>query len=83
MALSFLYLDHALPHWLAHDNERRPHTGLNGRPPINRAHNLPGLTARSNSKAPLPQRSPAATTGEVRRYNRLGGLIHEYYRAAA
>jgi transposase InsO family protein len=32
----------ALPHWLRHYNERRPHSSLGGRPPINRAHNLPG-----------------------------------------
>jgi transposase InsO family protein len=32
----------ALPHWLAHYNSRRPHSALNGRPPISRAHNLPG-----------------------------------------
>ena len=32
----------ALPHWLAHYNERRPHSSLGGRPPISRAHNLPG-----------------------------------------
>jgi transposase InsO family protein len=32
----------ALPHWLAHYNERRPHSALNGRPPISRAHNLSG-----------------------------------------
>ena len=32
----------ALPHWLAHYNERRPHSALNGRPPITRAHNPPG-----------------------------------------
>jgi transposase InsO family protein len=30
----------ALPHWLAHYNERRPHSSLGGRPPISRAHNL-------------------------------------------
>jgi transposase InsO family protein len=34
--------NHALPHWLAHYNERRPHTSLRGRPPISRAHNLSG-----------------------------------------
>jgi transposase InsO family protein len=34
--------NHALPHWLEHYNERRPHSALNGRPPISRAHNLPG-----------------------------------------
>jgi transposase InsO family protein/transposase-like protein len=32
----------ALPHWLSYYNERRPHSALNGRPPINRAHNLSG-----------------------------------------
>jgi transposase InsO family protein len=40
------YRDHdarnaALPHWLEHDNERRPHTAIGGQPPISRAHNLP------------------------------------------
>jgi transposase InsO family protein len=32
----------ALPHWLAHYNQRRPHSSLGGRPPISRAHNLLG-----------------------------------------
>ena len=32
----------ALPHWLQHYNERRPHSALGGRSPISRAHNLPG-----------------------------------------
>jgi transposase InsO family protein len=32
----------ALPHWLRHYNERRPHSELANRPPISRAHNLPG-----------------------------------------
>ena len=32
----------ALPHWLKHYNQRRPHSSLGGRPPISRAHNLPG-----------------------------------------
>ncbi len=31
----------ALPHWLRHYNERRPHSSLSGRPPFSRAHNLP------------------------------------------
>jgi transposase InsO family protein len=32
----------ALPHWLRYYNERRPHSSLSARPPISRAHNLPG-----------------------------------------
>ena len=32
----------ALPHWLRHYNERRPHSSLGGQPPTSRAHNLPG-----------------------------------------
>lgn len=31
----------ALPHWLDHYNQRRPHSSLGGRAPISRAHNLP------------------------------------------
>jgi transposase InsO family protein len=41
------YRDHharnqALPHWLEHYNQRRPHSSLGGRPPISRVHNLSG-----------------------------------------
>jgi transposase InsO family protein len=32
----------ALPHWLEHYNERRPHSSLGDRPPINRVHNVRG-----------------------------------------
>ena len=32
----------ALPHWLEHYNERRPHSGIGNRPPISRVHDLPG-----------------------------------------
>jgi transposase InsO family protein len=32
----------ALPHWLEHYNQRRPHSALGGQPPISRAHNLSG-----------------------------------------
>jgi transposase InsO family protein len=31
---------HALTYWLRHYNEHRPHSALNGRPPITRVHNL-------------------------------------------
>ena len=32
----------ALPHWLRHYNERRPHSSLGDRPPISRVHNVLG-----------------------------------------
>ena len=32
----------ALPHWLDHYNERRPHSSLGDRPPISRVHNVCG-----------------------------------------
>jgi transposase InsO family protein len=32
----------ALPHWLEHYNQRRPHSSLRGKPPISRVHNLRG-----------------------------------------
>ncbi len=32
----------ALPYWLHHYNERRPHSSLGGQPPISRVHNLCG-----------------------------------------
>ena len=32
----------ALPHWLDHYNQRRPHSSIEGRPPISRVHNLRG-----------------------------------------
>ena len=32
----------ALPHWLAYYNERRPHSSIEGRPPISRVHNVCG-----------------------------------------
>jgi transposase InsO family protein len=32
----------ALPHWLKHYNQRRPHSGIGNQPPNTRVHNLPG-----------------------------------------
>src|SRR6266581_5940918 len=32
----------ALPHWLEHYNERRPHSAIGDRPPISRVHNVCG-----------------------------------------
>jgi transposase InsO family protein len=39
---SHRHRNRALPHWLAYYNERRPHSSLGGRPPINRVHNVCG-----------------------------------------
>ena len=46
-AYGVTYHDHharaqALPYWLDHYNQRRPHSSLDGRPPISRVHNLCG-----------------------------------------
>ena len=32
----------ALPHWLEHYNQRRPHSAIDDRPPISRVHNVRG-----------------------------------------
>jgi transposase InsO family protein len=34
--------DQALPYWLDHYNRQRPHSSLEGRPPISRVHNQCG-----------------------------------------
>jgi transposase InsO family protein len=39
---SHRHRNRALPHWLQHYNERRPHSSLRGRPPISRVHNVRG-----------------------------------------
>jgi hypothetical protein len=39
---SHRHRNRALPHWLEHYNERRPHSSLGGRPPTSRVHNLRG-----------------------------------------
>jgi len=46
-AYGLIYQSHrdraaALPHWLEHYNQRRPHSSLRDRPPISRVHNLCG-----------------------------------------
>jgi putative transposase len=57
------HLRRVLAAYVAHDNEARPHQGLDKGCPI-----------------PLTAAPPA---GAVRRRDRLGGLLHEYYREAA
>jgi transposase InsO family protein len=39
---SHRHRNQALPHWLEHYNQRRPHSGIGNRPPISRVHNLRG-----------------------------------------
>jgi transposase InsO family protein len=39
---SHRHRNRALPHWLKHYNTRRPHSGIENRPPISRVHNLRG-----------------------------------------
>ena len=39
---SHRHRNRALPHWLRHYNETRPHSSLGGRPPISRVHNVRG-----------------------------------------
>jgi len=39
---SHRHRNRALPHWLHHYNERRPHSSIGGLPPISRVHNLRG-----------------------------------------
>jgi hypothetical protein len=41
--------NHALAHWLAHYNERRPHSALNGRPPAAALTTSPGRTTSSRT----------------------------------
>ena len=37
---SYRHRNAALPHWVSHYNERRPHSSLGGLPPISRVHNV-------------------------------------------
>jgi len=39
---SHRHRNRALPHWLKHYNETRPHSSLGGQPPISRVHNVRG-----------------------------------------
>jgi putative transposase len=65
-------LEYALAVYARYYNEHRPHRALDQRPPV----------------AKVPPAADAGTPGEViqleqvRRHDRLGGLIHEYHRAA-
>src|SRR6266508_3157510 len=60
------HLDHVLREYVAHHNTHRPHRALEQRPPILK---------------PIPTRTPPGDA-QVRRRDRLGGLLHEYELAA-
>jgi putative transposase len=71
LILNRRHLEHVLRTFVAHYNAQRPHRSLNLQPP---------------QPAEPPQRAeppPTPAVDEIRRHDRVGGLIHEYYRTAA
>jgi len=64
------HLERVLGEDLRHDSDQRPHRALELRPP------------RSNGTGSAPPAVVAVAAG-VRRRDRLGGLVHEYYQVAA
>ena len=63
------HLERVLDDYLRHDNDARPHRGLALRPPT-------GIEVRAGPDA-------VTVAARVRRRDRLGGLVHEYYQVAA
>lgn len=63
------HLEGVLDEYVRHYNDERPHRSLDLRPP----------TVTSAESAP----HVVAVATAVRRRDRLGGLVHEYYEAAA
>jgi putative transposase len=61
------HLERALPVYIRHYNEHRPHRSLDQRPPI---------------EEPSPESETVVVLDRVRRRDELGGLIHEYKAAA-
>jgi putative transposase len=64
------HLERVLDEYLRHYNNERPHRGLELCPP-------------SSIGAGSAPSSVAAVAAGVQRRDRLGGLVHEYYQAAA
>ena len=64
------HLERVLDEYVRHYNNERPHRGLELRPP----------SSIGTGSAPS---SVVAVAAGVRRRDRLGGLVHEYYQAAA
>jgi putative transposase len=63
------HLERVLDEYVRHYNDERPHRGLALRPPR-------GIEVRAGPVA-------ATVAARVRRQDRLGGLVHEYYQVAA
>jgi putative transposase len=63
------HLQRVLDEYLRHDNGERPHQGLTLRPPR-------GIEVRAGPDA-------VTVAARVRRRDRLGGLVYEYYQVAA
>jgi putative transposase len=63
------HLERVLNEYVGHYNDERPHRGLVLRPPR-------GIEVRAGPDA-------VAAAESVRRRDRLGGLVHEYYQVAA
>jgi len=62
------HLRAVLEEYAAHYNQHRPHRA--------------GICARRTAMRSLPSRPPGLTTARIRRPRVLGGLIHQYERAA-
>ncbi len=67
LILNRRHLERALPVYIRHYNEHRPHRSLDQRPPI---------------EEPPPESETNVDLDHVRRRDLLGGLIHEYKAAA-
>src|SRR5437763_7226080 len=67
LILNRRHLEHILRVFVDHYNRERPHRSLDLRAPA--------------PKGSIPERSQSAS--DIRRRDRLGGPIHEYYQAAA
>ncbi len=65
------HLERVLDEYVRHYNDQRPHRGLRLRPP----------SSIDIESTPTP--SVVAVADRVRRRDRLGGLVHEYYQVAA
>jgi hypothetical protein len=65
------HLERVLGEYVRHYNGQRPHRGLELRPPS------------SSDIESTPTPSVVAVAAGVRRRDRLGGLVHEYYQIAA